>query len=160
MSDFLRIFCLIGLPYLAFAAWTIWKPVASRFEPRLPTAARVVAPLAILFACAAPLFGLPVILLALRLLPRRPADSPVPPADRVGWTIFAAGLALMLCTFQFSVSGQWLLATRRLHARIFLGFAASAVAGPMAAYLLGLRPARKARAVDPLDAPIGTGLLD
>jgi hypothetical protein len=88
--------------------------------------------------------------------PRRPVDGPRMLVDRIGWTIFAAGIALMLTMTLFALGqesdGSWRpLATIRLHSRILLGFAALTLAGPLGAFLFGPRPvAKKSSADDPL----------
>lgn len=152
---FLRCLTFLGLPLLAASALLIWKPVGPGDRPRLPMAARILAPLAVLLALLTPIVGVPVLGLAAWLLPRR-SEVRRTLGDRVGWTIFAAGIALMLTMNLFASlmesDGDWRpFATIRLHSRIFLGFAALALAGPLGAWLFG-RGARtkKPAAGDPL----------
>lgn len=154
IDQFMTVLTVVGLPCFAWSICAIWKPARPGAWPTLPLAARVVAPVAVLLTIGVPFVGVPVLGLAAWLLPRRWSE-PRSLADRVGWTIFAAGIALMLTMTLFAggqeVDGSWRpFATIRLHSRILLGFAALALAGPLGAYVLGLRRANRSALDEPL----------
>jgi uncharacterized membrane protein len=140
MWDFLRIFCLVGLPGFAAAAGSIWRPIPTGGE-RLRSRKRRV-----LFTIAALVIGL-VTLVGLLALPavawriwRKPLARPNSVVDRSAWTTFALGVCLMLTMAVFAMTkegdGDWrTFETIRLHSRVFLGLALFAIAGPLAAYL-------------------------
>ncbi|WP_337173630.1 hypothetical protein [Paludisphaera sp.] len=155
IGQFLRVLGLVGLPIFAVAVLSIWKPVPSGGEVRPSLSVRVLGTVATTLLCLLTVVGLPFLPYLLWRIWREPRKEAKPLVDRVGWTVFGAGIALMAAMTVYAAAqegdGSWRpFATIRLHSWIFLGFAALALAGPLGAFLLSRRVAKKPPADDPL----------
>lgn len=157
------IFGFVGLPIFTAAVIEIWRPVPEGGELRHSLATRVVGTVAATFLCLWTVVGLvflPYILWRIWRERRRVAR---PLADRVGWTVTWLGVALTVSTAVFFAiqegDGDWRTwETIQRQSRIFLTVSLTPLAGPLTAFILNRREARKS--VEPLEAPIDDGDFD
>ncbi len=141
MQDFLRLFCLAGLPAFALAGCSIWRP-GTDSELTRSDAARITWTFFALLVCFVLVLPLGLFPLAVCRIWTR-GSGPKSTADRVAWTAFALGVSLMLTMALFGMTQDlrsW--DTIRLHTRVFLGLSLIPVAGPLVVYLVQVRTKR------------------
>ncbi len=154
MWDFLRLFCLVGLPVFAVWSCVVWRPVLADPHPGKSVGIRVAQTVILLPLIA---FFWPLAPLILWLIWKAPRRRPPPLADRLAWTWFAFGVSLMLTTTLHAVfqesEGSWrTLETIRRHTRLFLAVSIVPLVGPLAAYLMQKSSPKKGLK-DPFDEP-------